>query len=124
MWKRVKNVYDFAIELRKEYVRRAGKDMAVLNAYNEAEEDRAEAAGEPYHYRMTEPMDPENPYLYHDWKFNPEIQPIQMKTYLHESGIMILTFLYVSCILPGSNRHHRLYTKRYDRCAESENVDD
>ena len=92
------NVYDFAIELRKEYVRRAGKDMAVLNAYNEAEEDRAEAAGEPYHYRMTEPMDPENPYLYHDWKFNPEIQPIQMKTYLHESGIMILTFLYVSCI--------------------------
>ena len=53
------NVYDFAIELRKEYVRRAGKDMAVLNAYNEAEEDRAEAAGEPYHYRMTEPMDPE-----------------------------------------------------------------
>ena len=41
------NVYDFAIELRKEYVRRAGKDMAVLNAYNEAEEDRAEAAGEP-----------------------------------------------------------------------------
>ena len=72
--------------------------MAVLNAYNEAEEDRAEAAGEPYHYRMTEPMDPEDPYLYHDWKFNPEIQPIQMKTYLHESGIMILTFLYVSCI--------------------------
>lgn len=48
--------------------------------------------------QMTEPMDPENPYLYHDWKFNPEIQPIQMKTYLHESGIMILTFLYVSCI--------------------------
>lgn len=92
------NVYDFAIELRKEYVRRAGKDMAVLNAYNEAEEDRAEATGEPYHYRMTEPMDPEDPYLYHDWKFNPEIQPIQMKTYLHESGIMILTFLYVSCI--------------------------
>lgn len=48
--------------------------------------------------QMTEPMDPEDPYLYHDWKFNPEIQPIQMKTYLHESGIMILTFLYVSCI--------------------------
>lgn len=98
---RVKDVYstyDFAKELKREYIARAGALSDHLALYDPYEEERAREQGTEYNYSGKAGLSEDNPDLMGDWKYAPFFKVLVKADAMQMVAVFVLLSVYIAVI--------------------------
>lgn len=98
---RVKDVYstyDFAKELKREYIARAGALSDHLALYDPYEEERAREQGTEYYYSGKAGLSEDNPDLMGDWKYAPFFKVLVKADAMQMVAVFVLLSVYIAVI--------------------------
>lgn len=94
----VYNTYDFAVELKKEYIDHAGELSDHLALYDAYEEACAVKDGREYDYSGKAGLSEDNPELMSDWKYAPFFKVLTKADAMQMVAVFVLLSVYIAVI--------------------------